>query len=556
MLRSSYDHPLSALDEQVFTALVPPGHYLRCVKAALDFERYRALLAPCYSATQGRPADDPVLMVKLEVLQFHYGLSDREVIAETQVNVAYRYFLDLGVQSALPHPSLLSVFRTRLGPERHQQILDDVVAQARSQGLVKDRLRLKDATHVIADIAIPSTIRLVAQTRQRLLEAVRPCAPARVAQEDEQAAQVRLVTSDLPDSERLAQRVAHLRLIVTWVDALVTEWEQAEAALDNDALRPAVRAALALAHKVLADRADPEAGDDVVSLVDPDARRGKHGHFYTGYLLDVASDADSGLITAVNLLPANGDEGADAQLLIAQEEAAQGNDVQALSIAGAGWRGELLRAWQDPAGLHLDVFVPPPAQPPPAPVFPAEMFTLDDTGTVLTCPGGQHTRKRRRTRTNSGWTYTFPTRRCQACPLRSQCLVSPAARSGRAVVKNDYIEEYAAARAKAQTPAYTEVRRTHRAIERKIADVVRWHGGRRMRYRGRRRGLIQYLLTAVVVNVKRMVHLLCPAPARSAALTTSAARLPVFLAPGGSMVPSGEPYLSSLRGPVRPLCAA
>jgi hypothetical protein len=446
----------------------------------------------------------------------------------------------------------LSVFRTRLGPERHQQILDDVVAQARGHGLVKDRLRLKDATHVIADIAIPSTIQLVAQTRQRLLEAVRPFAPARVAQEEEQAAQVRLATSDLPDAERLVQRVAHLQLIVTWVDALVTEWEQA--APDSDAAQQAVRSVLALAHKLLADRADPAAGDELVSLVDPDARRGKHGHFSGGYLLDVATDADSDIITAVNLLPANGDEGADAQTLIAQEEAAHGNDVQALSIDGAGWRGDLLRSWQDPAGLHLDVFVPPPAQPPPAPVFPAEMFTLDATGTVLSCPGGQQTHKRRRTRTNSGWIYTFPTRRCQACPLRSQCLVSPTARSGRAVVKNDYIAEYTAARAKAETPAYTHVRWAHRAIERKVADVVRWHGGRRMRYRSRRRGLIQYLLTAVVVNVKRMVHLLRSAPAPCAQSTTHVVQKHAFWTTVPALCVVRRPF--PLPGHVSALCAA
>ena len=95
MLRDSYYTPPTLLDEQVFAALVPHDHYLRRVAAVLDFERYRAMLAPCYSATEGRPADDPVLMVKLTFLQFQYGLSDREVIAEAQVNVAYRFFLQL-----------------------------------------------------------------------------------------------------------------------------------------------------------------------------------------------------------------------------------------------------------------------------------------------------------------------------------------------------------------------------------------------------------------------------------------------------------------------------
>ena len=51
------------------------------------------------------------------------------------------------------------------------------------------------------------------------------------------------------------------------------------------------------------------------------------------------------------------------------------------------------------------------------------------------------------------------------------------------------------------------------------ADIVRYHGGRRCRYRGQWRVNIQYLLTGLVVNVKRMVKLLCPAGA-SCALTT------------------------------------
>jgi len=39
-------------------------------------------------------------------------------------------------------------------------------------------------------------------------------------------------------------------------------------------------------------------------------------------------------------------------------------------------------------------------------------------------------------------------------------------------------------------------------------DMIRWHDGRRVRYRGRLRVKIQYLLTAVVVNCKRIVKLL------------------------------------------------
>src|SRR5205814_5499762 len=122
----------------IFVTLVPPDHYLRQVNAVVDFESYRVTIAACYSSTEGRPADDPVVLLKVGFLQTHYNLSDREVLAQAQVNVAFCYFLNLALTDALPHPSLLTVFRARLGAPLYQQIFDGVVAQAREAGLVKD----------------------------------------------------------------------------------------------------------------------------------------------------------------------------------------------------------------------------------------------------------------------------------------------------------------------------------------------------------------------------------------------------------------------------------
>ena len=84
----------------------------------------------------------------------------------------------------------------------------------------------------------------------------------------------------------------------------------------------------------------------------------------------------------------------------------------------------------------------------------------------------------------------------------------------RIVVVNDYAAEYTAARQKVATPGYQQVRREHRAIERKLAEVVRQHNGRQARYRGRLRSRIQYLLIGLVINIKRMVRLLLEPPQR------------------------------------------
>ena len=496
--------PLTELDREIFDATIPPDHYLRRVEANVDFERFRELLTSRYSQTMGRPPIEPLVLLKLEFLQFQYGLSDRAVIAQCGVNLAYRFFLGLSLHSALPDPSLLTHFRNRLGAETHQQIFQDLIAQARRLGLVKDRLRLKDATHILANIALPSTLSLVAQIRAQLLEAARPLAPERVAREEAEAARVRASTADLPDQERLLHRVAHLRAIVDWAEGLLADGAPPSHA--GDLHPPRLRAALDLAHKVLRDRDDPQAPDKVVSAVDAEARNGWHHQWFAGYLLDLSLDPDSEFITALDVLPPSGDEAANATALIEQEERAQGNDVAALSIDAVGFRGDLLAEWTDPEGLDLEVIVPP-KEPPPSSVFPPEAFTLNAAGDGVTCPAGQETHRRDRNTNDTGWKYRFAPRQCAGCPLRGRCLQEPETTKSRHVIKNDYEAAYRAAREKAKTARYEEVRRQHPRVERKLGEMVRWHDARHARYWGRAKVLIQALLTGLVVNVKRFVKL-------------------------------------------------
>jgi len=84
------------------------------------------------------------------------------------------------------------------------------------------------------------------------------------------------------------------------------------------------------------------------------------------------------------------------------------------------------------------------------------------------------------------------------------------------VIKHDDQADYDAARARATTPGYAAVRQHHPRVERTLADMVRYHDGRRRRYWGQWRVKIQSLLTGLVVNVKRMVQLRCPAGAQCA----------------------------------------
>jgi hypothetical protein len=397
----------------------------------------------------------------------------------------------------------LTIFRGRLGVEGHRAVFNELVAQAREHGLVKDRLRLKDATHVIADVAVPTTLALLAQIRDKLLAAAQPLEPLRTAGEQARVDVLRLSTEAISVEQRLAARVTHLREILAWVDELAPPDNANQNRVWQQLL--AVRQ---LAHKILADQDNPTQGDRTLSTIDPDMRRGKHGQWYAGYLLDMMIDADSELITAIDVLPANGDEASNAVELVRQEEAAHGNDIEALSIDSVAFQGPVLRELESSEGPGLEVYVPPIAEA-SSEYFNPQEFTEDPVSKTVTCPAGQTTSSRERNSNDTGWRYRFPHRVCAECPLLNRCMQKLPKAHGRKVIKNEYEAEYRRMRAKVKTPQYAAVRHEHPKIERKLSELVRRHGARRARYRTRWKVLCGQLMAAFVTNVKRIGQLLC-----------------------------------------------
>jgi len=86
-------------------------------------------------------------------------------------------------------------------------------------------------------------------------------------------------------------------------------------------------------------------------------------------------------------------------------------------------------------------------------------------------------------------------------------LQNPASKKGRTVIKNAYEAEYRKVQEKAATAEYQQTRQTHAKVERKLGEMVRHHGMRQARFRGQEKVLSQGLLTGLVVNIKRLVHL-------------------------------------------------
>ena len=400
-----FRYEITEFDREVFISLVPPDHPLVAAEREIAWEALRPSVEAYYCPTMGQPAIDPIRMLKLEFLRYLHNLSDGQVMLRTKTDVAFRYFLQVGHTFRTPDSSSLSYFRSRLGEKGFREVFDGLVAQARQAGLVKDRLRLKDASHVVANIAVPTTLKLVAQIRDRLLAAVEPFDFSWVEGQRIEVHLLRERSKDQTDEARLVARVTHLRELVAWAEQLPQPAEEETHTVPGSAWEK-LQQTLALARKILQDRDQPNATRKTLSVNDSEVRRGKHGEYYDGYLTDILMDAESGLITQINVLEAGGDEARDAVCLVLAEQAAHGNQIEGVSIDGAGFHGEVLRTLEGAAdadsetgaaaeanapGLGVKVYVPPKAEPTNG-RFTSVDFPLNEDGSAVTCPAGQTSR--------------------------------------------------------------------------------------------------------------------------------------------------------------------
>jgi len=63
-------------------------------------------------------------------------------------------------------------------------------------------------------------------------------------------------------------------------------------------------------------------------------------------------------------------------------------------------------------------------------------------------------------------------------------------------------------RQRAATEEYAAVKREHPKVERRLGELINRHDGRRARYRGLGRVLVQQIMGAITANMKRMLRLL------------------------------------------------
>jgi len=134
--------------------LVPENHLLRKINKFIDFSFIREKTKHLYCDNNGRPALDPEIFFKMLFIGYIFGIrSERQLVKEIQVNMAYRWFLGFAIKDKIPDASTISQNRRRRfnGTTIAQDIFDNIVFQAMKRKMVDGKTLYTDSTHLKAN---------------------------------------------------------------------------------------------------------------------------------------------------------------------------------------------------------------------------------------------------------------------------------------------------------------------------------------------------------------------------------------------------------------------
>jgi transposase len=488
----------------LYDRIVPVDHLLCQINQVVDFSFTEQILKDRYNVDIGRPAEDPEFMLRLCLLQYIYGDSDRQVVENARLNLAYKYFLGLAVDAEVPDYTTISYFRVqRLGEEKFRSVLEQVVGQCISKGLVKGNRQIIDSTPVVANISLSSITGLVRKCRENVLKTIE--------KQDTKVAK-KLGLKDVQNAKNVK--------FASTEEGLQKEIEAAGELLDSvtaelraKKINPTdeLKKDLGLLEKAVADR-EKGAKDKLISPVDPDARRGKKSSTtWPGYKVHIVMEEETGIITGVETTPANATDGSQLKPLLKGQEKAHSIKPKELTGDKAYDWGENLEALNSNETI-ANISLSKQVNRNGLGYFTVDDFLYDSESVKLMCPAGHISTSCYSEilyNNKPGYAFQFKPSLCNVCPLKAKCVKN---RAGRRVYISYYEPYYRLARERMATEEGKQAYRNRYKIEQKMADLNRYCGLRRCRYRGLGRAEIHTLLATTVCNIKRMVKLLWGKP--------------------------------------------
>ncbi len=425
--------------------LVPADHLARKVDAVLDLSWLRAELAPYYSHT-GRPSVDPELMIRMLIVGYVFAIrSERQLCAEVQVNMAYRWFCGLTIESAIPDHSAFS--RARHERFRDGDILrrvfERVVGRCIVEGLVGGEAFSVDASLIKADVN-----------------------PAKRVPGDEPIA--------WPERDKAS------RAVRDYLSALDRESAEAPAA-GGRTKKPRM----------------------AISLTDPEAvwvayRKIRsifayHANYLIDHKLGVIVDAEGNRANRI-------DENRAALAMV--ERVAQRFGIKPKRLAADTAYGNartLKNLVEHGIEPHIPVIDKSTRNDG---TFSRADFQYDQGRDLYICPGGKELKTSGTAHDGTTYKYLAKRRDCDICPLKPKCTKGKERRLARDV--DEPIRDFV--RALAETPAFRRSRDERKKVEMAFAHMKRIFKLDRLRLRGLNGARDEILLTATAQNLRKLAR--------------------------------------------------
>jgi transposase len=431
---------------------VPDDHLVRKIGALLDLSWVYAELAPYYSEI-GRPSIDPVLMIRMLIIGYVFAIrAERQICREVQVNLAYRWFCDLGLEDPIPDHSAFSRARNERFRESDifRRVFERVVSTCIEAGLVGGEGFAVDASLIQADA-----------NRQRSIPGV--------------------------------------------------EWKKL---IDPAAASRAVREYLATLNDA-AFGAATEVQPKFVSPSDPAAQwtGALKGPAFFAYADNYLIDVQYGVIVDVEASRAvrQAEVGA-ARTMIERTEKRFGLKPQRLAGDTAYGAAPMLN-WlveEKQIAPHIPVFDRSKREDG---TFSREEFRYDEITDTYICPGSKTLTTTGRVNAGDAIFYRSSLLDCAKCHLKPRCCPNT---PQRRVPRSIYERARDVARSWVGTEAFEQSRRERKRIEMRFAHLKRILRLGRLRLRGPRGAQDEFTLAAIAQNLRRMAKLITPIPATQA----------------------------------------
>ena len=448
--------------------------------------------ADLFPSGKGRPSVPAVLVCSVMVLQALEGLSDRDAIRQLRTRIDWKVACGLALDDPGFDFTVLTYWRTRLRQsQRPQRIFEAIRAVVEATGVLKTKHRRTLDSSILDDaVATQDTVTQLIAAMRRVRRSVPQAALVPLLTASDEGGKPVIEWSDQSARDTLVSGLVNdaLAVLAAAESARLSQEGNDDVGLlaliaGQDVEPGAKEGTWRIANKVAKDR--------VISTVDVEDR---HGHKSTavrtdGFKAHLATEPDTGIVTALKLTPANHADGPVGVGLMQDEP--DGLEVLADSAYGSG---AVRAALQEKH--HRLVIKPLPSRPHIAGGFARDDFSVDHDARCVTCPASHVARL-----SASGIASFAP--HCLACAVRSRCTKAKA----RSFTVSEHDFELVAARTAWRDEDLRETYRQHRPMaERSIAWLVA-KGNRRLRYRGVERNEAWLNRRVAALNLRRLVVL-------------------------------------------------